>query len=116
MSVIYLEEWREKLESITKSQYQSTQNTQSGEAGQPHTEDEMAGLVAIYMTLDRARQSPFTTKSEFARYAADVIGICASEGLISTKLSEETYGKRWLMTEDGLIWMKGFDDAFASRH
>lgn len=69
-------------------------------------------MVAIYMTLMKAWQSPFTTKSDFARYAADIIAVCASEQLISTKIDEESYGNKWLITEDGLVWMKGFDDAY----
>ena len=116
MSVIYLDEWREKLESITNSRSQSKLSSASEETGQGPTDEELAPLVAIYMTLDRARQQPFTTKSDFARYAADVIGICASSGLISTQLGEETFGNRWLITEDGLVWMRGFDDTFARRH
>ena len=112
MSVIYLEEWREKLASISTSQYRSTQNTKSDELGPIPTDEEMAGMVAIYMTLMKAWQSPFTTKSDFSRYAADIIAVCASEQLISTKIDEESYGNKWLITEDGLVWMKGFDDAY----
>ena len=115
-SVIYLDEWREKLESISKSQYQSKQKLPSDQAGQLPTDDEMAGLVAVYVTLKRARTNPFTTKSDYARYGADIIALCASEGLISTKVNEDSFGNRWMITEDGIMWMRGFDDTFASRH
>jgi len=76
----------------------------------------MAGLVAVYVTLQRARINPFTTKSDYARYAADVVALAASEGLISTKIDEDSFGNKWMITEDGIVWMRGFDDAFANRH
>ena len=115
-SVIYLDEWREKLETISRSRYPSKQNPLSEQTGQQPTDDEMAGLVAVYVTLQRARINPFTTKSDYARYAADVVALAASEGLISTKIDEDSFGNKWMITEDGIVWMRGFDDAFANRH
>lgn len=89
----------------------------SGQAGQPPIdEEELAALVAIYMTLKRGRENPFTTKSDFARYAADVVALCASEGLLSTKIDDDTFSNRWMITEDGIVWMRGFDDTFTIRH
>lgn len=116
MSVEYLEEWRQKLANISKSKSQSMQKQESGQLGQELTDEELAPLVAIYMTLDKAWRNPFTTKGNFARYAADQIAICACEGLITTRLEEEVFGNRWHITEDGLMWMRGFDDAFTIRH
>ena len=88
MSVISLDEWRKKREDISTSQSQSTPNTQSEPLGQTPTDEDLESLMAIWTTLARARQSPFTTKSDFARMAATEIGICASDGLISTKIGE----------------------------
>ena len=34
---------------------------------------------------------PFTTKSEFSRYAANEIALAASEGLISTRLDDGVF-------------------------
>jgi len=119
MSVEYLEEWRQKLADISKSQSQSKPKRELGQLGQELTDEEdeeLAPLVAIYITLDRAWRNPFTTKSDYARFAADLVAICACEGLISTRIEGENFGNRWLITEDGLAWMRGFDDAFAPRH
>ena len=119
MSVEYLDEWREKLESISKSRSQSKQSTTSGSHGRTRIDpddEELAPLVPIYVTLLRARTKPFSTKSNYARMAADFVAICASEGLISTRLEHETYGNQWLITELGLEWMRDFDDTFIIGH
>ena len=112
MSVISLEEWRKKQDDTSASKSQSKQNTKSEEHGQiPTDEDEMRMLAEIYAVLVQARQAPFTTKSDFARKAATPIALCASEGLISTRIGEHTYTNRWMVTAEGLGWMEGFEDA-----
>ena len=40
--------------------------------------------ACVFVVLQSARMKPFTTKSDFARMAANEVAICASEGLIST--------------------------------
>ena len=107
MSVEYLEEWRQKLASISKSKSQSKPKHELGLAGLEHTDEELAPLVSIYVTLDRAWRNPFTTKSDYARYAADLVAICASEGLISTKLMRNALAIVGSLIEDGLAWMRG---------
>ena len=116
MSVISLDEWRKKREDISTSQSQSTPNTQSEPLGQTPTDEDLDGLMAIWATLARARQNPFTTKSDFARMAATEIGICASDGLISTKIGESTFGNVWMITQDGLAAMEGIEDVLSPRH
>tara|TARA_B100001057_G_scaffold35947_1_gene32531 strand:+ start:12388 stop:12591 length:204 start_codon:yes stop_codon:yes gene_type:complete len=66
--------------------------------------------------LEQAKQSPFTTKSDFARIAANPIGVAASEGLISTRLNDHTFTNRWMITREGMDWMEGFYEVFGPRH
>lgn len=116
MSVYSLDEWRKKLADTSDSTSQSTQNTASDSTGPKPTEEEFEYLLAIYKVLLKARQSPFTTKSDFARYAANEVALCASEGLITTHLEEHTYTNTWMVTADGMAWMEGFSDVFSPRH
>ena len=113
---ISLCEWRKKLEDALKSDAQSTQNTASGEPGETLTEPEMEFVGRLFSVLLKAKLEPFTTKSDFARMTATEIGLLASEGLLSTKVHEGTYGNRWLITADGIDWMEEVDNAFAPRH
>ena len=116
MSVISLEEWRKKQEDISASKSQSKQNLVSDELGQTLIDDtELAVLMEIYTVLVHAKQSPFTTKSDFARVAANPVALCASEGLLSTKLNETTYTNKWMVTAEGLEWMEGMEDVLSTR-
>lgn len=58
-----------------------------------------ASLVNV---LERAWLNPFKTKSDFARNEADVIGMAASDGLITTKIATGFYGRVWVITPPGL--------------
>ena len=121
MSVESLDEWRKKRANISKSKSQSKQSTASEKPGLTHIdmrdpEEEYAPLGAMYLTMMRARENPFTTRSDFARKAAEIIAICAGEGFISTKLNEEQWGNLWMITADGLQWMEWFNDNFTIRH
>lgn len=116
MSVISLEEWRRKLADTSTSASQSQPTHQSGELGEiPIDEEEIQGIAEVYAVLSRAKAAPFTTKSDFARVAANPIALAASEGLLSTRLNENTYTNRWMITREGLDWMEGFDDVFGPR-
>lgn len=116
MSVISLEEWRKKQEDISASKSQSPQNTKSDELGQTLIDDdELAVMMEIYTVLVHAKQSPFTTKSDFARVAANPVALCASEGLLSTQLNENTYTNKWMVTAEGLEWMEGMEDVLSNR-
>lgn len=66
--------------------------------------DQLPFMMDMHSVLDRAWRSPFTTKSDFARQYADFIAIASFEGMITTKLSEETWGKEWLITELGMAF------------
>ena len=116
MSVISLEEWRKKQEDISASKSQLKQNIQSGEHGQTPIDDaEIEVLLEIYAVLLQAKQSPFTTKSDFARVAANPIALAASEGLISPRLNETTFTNRWMVTAEGMEWMEGMEDVLSTR-
>ena len=115
MSVISLDEWRKRREDILASNSQSQQNTQSVRHGEiPTDENELRAIQEIYAVCEAAKVAPFTTKSDFARSAATAIGLCATEGLISTRVRDGVYTNRWMITSLGLEWMEGFDDVFST--
>ena len=93
-------------------------NTQLDEPGQTHTDflAEVDGMMAVYAVLTKARISPFTTKSDFARMAANEIALCASDGLISTRLDETTFSNTWMLTPDGFHVMEEIQNVLSSRH
>lgn len=87
----------------------------SGELGQILIEDDdptTRALYDLYECLFRAWRGGFTTKGRYAREAANIIAICATEDLITTKVAEEMWGNIWLITENGLLFMKGLEDDF----
>lgn len=93
------------------------QNTPSGELGQilidDELDDETVTLLALYAVLFKAWQGGFSTRSRFSRSEADMIAVAATEQLITTKISEEMWGNKWLITEDGLYYMKELEDALS---
>lgn len=56
----------------------------------------------IRAVLERAWRGGFTTKSNFAREKADEVAICASLGLISTKIQGTKFGTQWFITKQGI--------------
>ena len=112
MSVISLDEWRKKQEMLSKLKSPSPQSIPWEELGLTHTEvtEQLGHDTAIYMTLDRAWRSPFKIKSAFARDGAFEVAVCASEGLITNHMSEDTYGDRWMITEEGMEAKRVLDD------
>ena len=115
-SVISLEEARKRLESISNSEYQSEQTQLSDLTGAEPTDDptleEIADVImAVAALLQRARVRPFTTKSDIARSAADVVALCASEDLLTTSLPNGHFTNVWMITPDGMAWLEGYADA-----
>lgn len=57
--------------------------------------------------LERAWKRPFKTKSDFARLAADIVAMAASDGLLTTKIAAGLYGHSWQITPAGLarLWV-----------
>ena len=81
------------------------------------TEEQILSLATVYDVLLRTRIDPFTTKSNIAREHADLIGMLASDSLITTKLPDGTYANRWMITEMGMQWMEQVqDDFFGTKH
>jgi len=60
----------------------------------------------MYECLARAKFGGFTTKSAYARQAATIIAMAATESLITTKVSEDVWGNLWVITEFGNAYMK----------
>ena len=116
MSVISLDEARKRLESISASKSQSPQNTPLDETGLTLTEQEIEAMLAVFAVMVRARTAPFTTKSDFARQYATEVALAASEGMISTRLNENTHTNTWMVTAEGLEWTENFNDFLSSRH
>ena len=113
---ISLCEWRKKQGASSKSDAQSTQNTASGGIGLlPTDEPTLEVIIAIYQLLTLARAKPFTTKSDTARAGADIVALCACEGLLTTMLPEGTFTNVWMVTSDGITWLEGATDALAPR-
>ena len=82
-------------------------STRSERPGQILTKDnpDFEPLLAIYIVLFNAGDRGFTTKSKFARDFATVIAIAATEELITTRLSETTWGNTWMLTDYGFEYM-----------
>lgn len=59
--------------------------------------------------LRRIWMQPTTTKSDYARANADVIAALASDGLLTTRISPGVYGRDWLITASGLMFLGLFD-------
>ena len=116
MSVLSLEEWRKKLAERSTSTSPSTPNTGSEAAGPELTDDDMASAFRVFVVLQSARMKPFTTKSDFARIAANEVAICASEGLISTAVKPGTYSNVWMITSEGMEQMEVLDEFLSTRH
>jgi len=87
---------------------------QSVRAGETPTDPEMRALFAIYLTVEKARVEPFSTKSRFARFAANEIAIAASEGFISNRLDEGVFTNKWMITADGIEFLEEIADDFGS--
>lgn len=112
MSVISLDEWRQKRDDASTSPSPSTQTSASEEPGQTPTDVEIAMLRNVLCVLQRARVKPFTTKSDFARMAANEVALCASDGLITTRLDDNIVSNVWVVTQDGMVALEELTDAF----
>ena len=79
-------------------------------------EDKYDPVMMVAVVVDTARFAPFTTKSGFARLAANEIAIAASEGFISTQLNENSYCNKWMVTADGLEFLHEVLNEITPRH
>ena len=108
MSVISLDEWREKQAALSKQTSPSHPISALAELGLTPIEidEQMAHTMAIYIVLDRAHRRPFSVKSRFAREGAFYVGMAASEAWITTAADDhsdnEQWGNHWVSTESGI--------------
>ena len=56
--------------------------------------------------LQRIYEKPVRIQSDFARYKSLEISALASMGLITTRMSCETYGRFWHVTIGGLMYLR----------
>lgn len=63
--------------------------------------------------LYHAWKAPFTTKSDYARFHADLVAMAASDGFITSRLATGLYDNQWKITARGLRYMEkmGYDTA-----
>jgi hypothetical protein len=107
MSVISLEEQRKLREkSGSKAKSPSKPNGNLDKRGQTHIDAEaFHETLRVWVVCAAAAEEPFTIKSRFARAAAQHIAMAASMGFISVQLSADSFGTRWMVTEDGLEFL-----------
>ncbi len=58
--------------------------------------------ATLIEVLRRSWLEPFTTKSDYARLHADVVGMAASDGYLTTKIATGVYGHSWQITATGI--------------
>ena len=117
MSVISLEEWRKKSVTTSSSKSQSPPNTQLETIGRKLTKAEIElekktteALSGLCFIIWNAWTRPFSTRGTIARKYPELVGICASEGLITLKFDDVSWGKHWLATEDGVDYYKEMEN------
>lgn len=118
MSVISLEEARKKLEKALDSASQSGPMQPSGQLGQIPTDpgsDGSAeeGLMKMYQVCREAWHKGFKCKSKFARDNAEVVAICATEGLITTEIVLGVWGNTWMINDQGAAFMSEIEHDFS---
>lgn len=55
----------------------------------------------VTAVLERAWRGGFTVQSQFFRDNPVIVALCASEGYITTLISQDTFGKTWRLTPEG---------------
>lgn len=58
--------------------------------------------------LFKAWHGGFSLASDTAKSNWHTVAICASEGLITCKLPDGNYGRKWLITRDGIDYLEAF--------
>lgn len=85
------------------------------EIGQRHIED-IVGSEELYEHLyDIVKLSwaeGFTVKSDVARKYADIVGMAASMGLITTRVMPGVYSSSWQVTLEGQGWLEEYEEGF----
>jgi hypothetical protein len=55
----------------------------------------------VTAVLERAWRGGFSVQSQFFRDNAIIVALCASEGYITTLMTQDTFGKTWRLTPEG---------------
>lgn len=92
-------------------------NTLLDKTGQKLTKEEIEldnktaeAIDGLCFIIWCAWTQPFTTRGKIAREYAELVGICATEGLITLKMDSISWGKHWLATDEGIEFMKENDE------
>ena len=103
MSDISLEEWHKKLGLLSDLTSPQKQNIPWEKLGLTRIEksEYLENLILLFVVIDRSWRKPFTVKSDFARVGALHVAVAASEGFMTTKIDEDSWGKRWFITPEG---------------
>lgn len=114
--VISFADWQKTLADISASEKSpSSQSSASVVHGPTLTDDEEIAIITrICIVLTRARLNPFTTKSDFARMAATEVALCASDGLITTRVNDGTVSNVWIITHEGIAALEELTDVLSS--
>jgi hypothetical protein len=73
-------------------------------------ENSLEHILCFYIVLDRAWRRPFSLKGRFAREGAMHVAICASEGFVTNKISEDVWGNQWTITPNGMAFKEGLNE------
>ena len=104
MSVISLDEQRKKRANSLRQELVSPRNIPLEQLGLRPTEEDYnyRQMALILFVLDTAANARLKINSRVARACSMWVGVCASEGWISTATAEDQWGSRWFLTESGL--------------
>lgn len=92
-------------------------NTQSDPTGRKLTKEEQKlerktneAIKGLCFIIYNAWTRPFSTRGTIARNYPEFVGICASEGLITMKIDDISWGHHWLATDHGINFLKENDE------
>lgn len=88
-------------ESTSGSFSPSTGNTEWAPAGPRRTE-----TAKLFDVVARAQLSPFTVQSDFARENAAVVAQAATLGFIGTRRPDGSFGRSYMVTRKGALYLE----------
>ena len=68
--------------------------------------------MAVFLTVEKARAMPFTTKSEVREIRSKRNCTGSIRRLISTRLDDGVFTNRWMVTQEGLQFLEDIIDAY----
>mgnify|MGYP001419382773 CR=1 FL=1 len=73
------------------------------------------GPTRLLDVISRAQLAPFRVQSDFAREAAPVVAQAASQGYITTKRPDGSFGRDWLITTMGALYIEQMQELLAEQ-